>query len=238
MQKKLLIAWLILCSFGVVSNTRQAMADEPPLSEVNILYVNMPPYTYTDAQGRAQGILNHLTLKILQQQNMQARFVEVPLTQLFDRINQGHNGVVHLIGAFPVPKQQLSFSERPLAYLQLKAYYRNAPEIQKLSDLRGKKVIMVKGYTYGYLRDYLQLPENRVTILLVDSHEQAIKLLSHQSELYLLNYEKPFHTAIGEAKVRQLNQYLLSEIPIYWASTKENSSILLRMEQGLEALYP
>lgn len=233
-----LFVLLIAVSLDMLLNVLPAVAQEPSLAEVEVLYVNMPPYTFTDPQGQPQGILNRLTGEILGQQGIQANFVEVPLEQLFSRISKGHNGVVHLIGAFPVPKQKLSFSQRPLAYLQLNAYYLNAPPVQKLSDLRGKQVILVKGYTYGYLRDYLQLPENRVKLIVVDSHQQAIKLLDRQPNLYLLNYEKPFVTAVGNVEAQRLNQYLLSEIPVYWASAKNNTAILLRMEQGLEALYP
>lgn len=233
-----LFVLLIVVSLGISLDAQPAVAQEPSLAEVDVLYVNMPPYTFTDQQGQPRGILNRLTGEVLKQQGIQANFVEVPLEQLFSRVNAGHNGVMHLIGAFPVPKQRLSFSQRPLAYLQLNAYYRDAPAVQKLSDLRGKQVVLVKGYTYGYLRDYLQLPENRVKLIVVDSHLQAVKLLSRQPNLYLLNYEKPFVTAVGDVKTQRLNQYLLSEIPVYWASAKNNTAILLRMEQGLEALYP
>lgn len=205
---------------------------------VDVIYINMPPYTYTDEQGRASGILNRLTRQVLEQQNIHANFVEVPRPQLFDQVNQGHRGIAHLIGAFPVPKQQLKFSSRPLAYLHLKVYYTAAPDVRNMSDLRGKEVILLKGYTYGYLHDYLKLTENRVKLILVDSHEQGFKLLRQQSNLYLLDYEKPLLEAVGEIKVQQLNQYSLSEIPVYWASSAKNSSLLLLMEQGLEALYP
>ncbi|MCV6614917.1 MAG: transporter substrate-binding domain-containing protein [Cellvibrionaceae bacterium] len=203
-------------------------------SELEVIYVDMPPYTYLDKNGRASGSLIDISRRALQAVGQPHRFTQVPLAQLQARSRSGDLGMVHLIGAFPIPKQSLSFGERPLSYLRLTVYYRDAAPLKHMADLRGREVILVRGYTYGYLRDYLQIPEQRVNLILVDNHRQALAALRAKPGRYLINYQKPFEFTVGAGVVAGLQHYLLSEIPVYWALQKNYADLLPKLERQLD----
>ncbi len=201
---------------------------------LEVIYVEMPPLTYLNSAGAADGLLIRKTSALLQELNHPHHFRRVSLEELATMSADADLGLVHLIGAFPVPKKSVSFGSRPLSYLRLHAYFSDAKSIKARSDLRGKEVILLKGFSYGYLRDYLNIPENRVRILFADSHQHALSLLREKAGRYLLNYERPFGAAVGQSAVQSLKHYSLSEIPIYWAAGESSAALLPK----LEALLP
>ncbi|MBB6522476.1 hypothetical protein [Pseudoteredinibacter isoporae] len=208
------------------------MASEPSDS-LEVIYVDMPPFTFLNEQDKADGILIRKTAAALKKINQPHHFRRVTLQELAQLSGRADLGLVHLIGAFPVPKQSVSFGSRPLSYMRLHAYFTDAKPIRARSDLRNKEVILVKGYSYGYLRDYLNIPENRVRILFAESHEQALQRLNAKPGRYLLNYERPFASAVGQSKLESLQQYSLSEIPIYWAAGNSFAGQLPELEAQL-----
>lgn len=208
-------------------------AENQAIAPLEVIYVDMPPFTYQDKDGKAAGILIEKTAKALSNIQQDFIFRKVDLRHLAQRSRSEELGLVHLIGAFPVPKKSVSFGSRPLSYLRLQAYYINAKKIRTRSDLRAKDVILLKGYSYGYLRDYLNIPENRVNLILADNHQQALELLKAGKDRYLLNYERPFKAAVGQKQLNDLKHYPLSEIPIYWAAGKSFSPRLPELEAQL-----
>ncbi|MCV6623141.1 MAG: hypothetical protein OIF51_15480 [Cellvibrionaceae bacterium] len=201
---------------------------------LEVIYVDMPPLTYLNSSGEADGLLLRKTSALLNELDHPHHFRRVSLEELATLSAEASLGLVHLIGAFPVPKKSVSFGSRPLSYLRLHAYFSDAKNIRARSDLRGKEVILLKGFSYGYLRDYLNIPENRVRLLFANSHQQALALLKEKPGRYLLNYERPFEAAVGHGTVQALKHYSLSEIPIYWAAGEGSAALLPK----LEALLP
>ncbi len=229
MSGKVFRFYITLCLFAFAELSVASGEAE----QLDVIYVDMPPFTFLNSEGEADGILIRKTANALQKIKQPHRFRRVSLQELAELSGREDLGLVHLIGAFPVPKQSVSFGSRPLSYLRLHAYFIDAKSIRARSDLRNKDVILVKGYSYGYLRDYLNIPENRVNILFAENHQQALKMLRSKPGRYLLNYERPFKTAVGTDKVDALLQYSLSEIPIYWAAGNRFAQQLPKLEAQL-----
>ncbi|GAA6153513.1 hypothetical protein [Pseudoteredinibacter isoporae] len=220
---------ITLCCWGF---STLGLASESAKS-LEVIYVDMPPFTFLNDQQEADGLLIHKTAAALKKINQAHHFRRVSLQELAQLSGRADLGLVHLIGAFPVPKQSVNFGSRPLSYLRLHAYFIDAKPIRARSDLRNKDVILVKGYSYGYLRDYLNIPENRVNILFADSHQEALHMLEAKAGRYLLNYARPFATAVGQGRLNTLQQYSLSEIPIYWAAGDSFARQLPKLEAQL-----
>ncbi len=201
--------------------------------KLEVIYVDMPPYTFRKPDGQAAGSLIELSRKALLKAGQPHVFSYVPLAQLQQRSLSGDMGLAHLIGAFPVPKQKVLFGTRPLSYLHLQAYFIDAPAIRAITDLKGHEVILVRGYSYGYLRDYLNIPENRVSAVVVESHQEALRALKERPDRYLIDYRKPLEQAVGLESIEALQSYSLSEIPIYWAAGQRYQALLMKLEAQL-----
>lgn len=225
--------WSYCLAFTLLAWSSLVLAISPSKTQLEVIYVDMPPFTYQDENGKASGILIEKTAKALSKIEQPFIFRKVDLEHLAQQSRSDELGLVHLIGAFPVPKKSVSFGSRPLSYLRLHAYYINAKAIRTRSDLRAKEVILVKGYSYGYLRDYLNIPENRVRLIMADDHRHALELLRAAPGRYLLNYQRPFKAAVGRQGLIDLQHYALSEIPIYWAAGKVFAKKLPLLEAQL-----
>ncbi len=190
---------------------------------VKVVYVDFKPYTFTNEQGEADGLLNLLTRKVLNEAGLEAEFREMPLLQMYEEINRGDLDIAFLMGAFPVWKHVMIFGREPLARLQLQVYFTdNMPPVRSSQDLRGKSALLVKGYTYGYMRDYLQFPENRVQLTLADNHREAFETLASGRNIYLLDYLRPAEETVLKMQLPGLMQRTLSQVPIYWAVSKRS----------------
>jgi len=200
---------------------------------LEIIYVEMPPYTYTKPDGVASGTLIDVSRRVLLSLGRDFTFQSVSLDELEQLSRTANFDIAHLIGAFPLPKKELSFGHLPLGYLNLQAYFIDAPAVRGIADLKGRELILLKGYSYGYLRDYFNLPENRMRIVFADDHRHALELLKQGSNRYLIDYQKPFEGVVGPASLLKLQQYSLSEIPMYWAVSSKRVALLQAMEREL-----
>lgn len=211
------VAGGLLLALLLLGNSVQA---EP----VKVVYVDFHPYTFTNAAGEADGLLNQLTRKVLEEAGLEVAFRELPLPVMFEEINRGDMDIAHLISAFPVWKHIMKFGRKPLVKLHLQVYFTdNMAPVRTLQDFRGKSVILVKGFTYGYMRDYLQFPENRVKLTMADNHAVAFDALAVNRNVYVLDYRRPAERAIQGMELSGLMQRNLSQMPIYWAVSKRSA---------------
>lgn len=210
-----------------------SQAQEQGSNTLEIIYVEMPPYTYTKPDGNPGGTLIDVSRRVLLSLKRDFTFRSVSLEELERLSRDADFDIAHLIGAFPLPKKELSFGHLPLGYLNLQAYFIDAPGIRGITDLKGRELILLKGYSYGYLRDYFNVPENRMRIVFADDHRHALKLLKQGKNRYLIDYQKPFERAVEPASLQTLQHYSLSEIPMYWAVSAKHVELLQAMEHEL-----
>ncbi len=220
-----LLALLLILAFG---------AEAKP---VKVVYVDFKPYTFTNEQGEADGLLNQLTRKVLAQAGIEAEFQQVELLEMFESFIHGDADISFMVGAFPVRKHKMLFGSDVIAKLHLQIYFTDAmAPVRTVQDLRGKSVAILKSYTYGYMRDYLQFPENRVQLLLTDNHRDAFELLASDRSVYVLDYRRPVQELLREMQLPGLMQRNLSHIPIYWAVSKR-SALAGGLLSTLESTY-
>ncbi len=232
-----ILGFVLQCIIAVlfsVTAVGQSLAQSPP---IKVAYVDFYPYTYTDSTGKPAGLLIDITSQVLKEAGLKASYVKMPLPQMFDLINRGDMDLAHLIQSFPVWKDKVIFGQTVLTKIHLDAYSNaGLPTIKSLADFRGKQVIVLRGYTYGYIRDYLNFPENRVVTLRVNDHREAFELLKRRPKAYLLDYRRPAQQEAEKMGLTALKSTSVEAMEINWAVSKkaENARRLL---QTLESTY-
>ncbi|WP_424955214.1 hypothetical protein [Halospina denitrificans] len=95
--------------------------------------------------------------------------------------------------------------------IRLNAYYTdNTAAIENLEDLKGKSLILIRGYTYlNHLTPITEAAQTRVGK--APDHEAGVRMLKAQRGDYLLDFENPVENALMSEPLPGINKHLLMQ---------------------------
>jgi len=193
---------------------------------IKIGYIEFPPMTYTDAQGRPAGVIIDITAKTLEKAGYQWSAKSLPAKRMAKMLTDGD---VHLwIGLSTLPefKGKTYVGESVVEKLILRAYTigKNKP-ILKQDDLIGQTILILRGYSYGGWINFIKNPLNKVNFVEFDSHEAAFKGLELFSKrmkgCYLLNYKHPSEIQFKKQSVPDVQFNDISSLNIHFVLTRQ-----------------
>jgi polar amino acid transport system substrate-binding protein len=144
-----------------------AIAHTPVQAQaIKAAYVELPPYTYTDAAGSPQGSLIDLLAKVSADAGYSYTAESAPARRLFQGVADGQYDMFIGIKTAEVFQGTTVASQSVIARIELNAWgIGAAPAIKAKEDLAGKQVIVLTGYSYGGWRAYLDDPVNGVQLI-------------------------------------------------------------------------
>lgn len=96
-----------------------------------------------------------------------------------------------------IPSSAIYHSRNTVSKVFLRAYsIGDTKPIADKYDLRGQRLIAFRGHGYGGFIDFIQDPENKITILMADTQENGFKMLKKKRGDYLLAPELPAMYAV------------------------------------------
>src|SRR3954452_2553540 len=127
------------------------IAHTPVQAEViKAAYVELPPYTFTDASGSPQGSLIDLLAKVSADAGYSYTAESAPARRLFQGVADGQYDMFIGIKTAEVFQGTTVASQSVIARIELNAWgIAAAPAIKAKEDLAGKQVIVLTGYSYG-----------------------------------------------------------------------------------------
>lgn len=178
---------------ALMSFSHSALAIQPASEPVKlrIAYVEFPPYTYQDNQGDPAGTFIDITRQVAKEAGYQPEFVYLPISRAYLYLASGKVDI--WVGLTHVPKLRGEVLESRVTPVpvQLSVWYRNGTDgLKNLEQLKGKTVIVIGGYTYGGLIDWLNTTNN-ITVTEAPSHRSAIEMLKRRRGDYVLDYREP-----------------------------------------------
>lgn len=212
--RALLSAFILLCGLGLCLAAQAGVAKR---TKLQVRYLEFPPYSYTDRDGQPAGSIIELTHRLLRQAGYPlADFRAAPSARLYAGLADGS---VHLWpGAPGVPQLQgLTLESRfQLAEVSLNLYHRrNEPAPMLPQDLRGKRVILLTGYTYRPpVSDWLRTPGLGIHTTQTSSHKSALRMLELRRGDYLIDYQSPVDRELQRRKQPPLPFISLHRLPI------------------------
>lgn len=192
--------------------------------------VEFPPLTYTDEQGHAVGKAVELISAILEQAGLPFEVKCYPGARLLAGLRDGSTHVAMLI-RHPELMDAVQYGALPMAYLDLRAYrLATTPPLGDIRNVRGKSVVVLRGYGYGGWIDFLKDPANHLVLSFADSRAAAIRMLSRGHGDYLLDYADPAGQALTLASVSDLRAESLVRLETYFVVSNKgpNATALLR----------
>lgn len=210
-------------------------AEKPKLK---VAYIDFPPFYSQDSGGHAQGFLSDRVAAITKIAGYEIEMNLRPAKRMIHEIVQGDLDVWMGASGFPEFKDTTLIGKNIFTTLELKAYsLNNISQIQKKEDLRGKKVILMSGYSYGGWITFLQDPANQISITEARSTDQALRLLRSQSRGdILLHYSTPVEFEFKKNPIADLQSTLLTKVETHIVVSKKNpdsEKILQKLEDAL-----
>ncbi|MDY6798856.1 MAG: transporter substrate-binding domain-containing protein [Pseudomonadota bacterium] len=174
-------------------------------------YIDFPPLTYTDASGQAAGEGIELTNRILREASLEVTWQEYPLGRIYHSFR--HNLIDLWPGTAGVPSIQpyvLETKDAPGIKVRLYAYHlESVPPIESLEQIRNKRLILIRGYTY--LSKLNSLRKANKDIVTAPNHRSALRLLAMGRGDYLLDFGRPLEAAEKTVTIEGLQRSLLDQ---------------------------
>lgn len=196
---------------------------------------SFPPYEFLDKNGQPTGYNVELSKAIAKQIGIN---VDIRLEK-WDKIrNELENGSIDIIhGMFYSPERNKIFSfSPPHTYIHyIIASYKKGPVYETMEDLKGKKILVMKGdimhdlaIKYGYEKDIIAVSSQKEALQILFSGKYSCALVAKTPALYWI-------------KQNEWNRLKLSKKPLLspeycFATMKNNEALQAKFTDGLAAL--
>jgi len=237
--KEIFLIGLVLSVLFFVPLSKPALAQTPNPTETTSQIIrvggnsNNPPYTFLK-DGQPAGFDIDLITAVAREMDFE---IEISLTspeQARQDLLDGKIDMLAGLGASSNRDPLVDFSV-PTAYYSYDLYVRTGSTVNTLEDIRGKTIIVLSG---SIAQDYLEEQRFTSRLVLVDSAEDALRLLSQndyagailnqiQAEYLIRQMEIPDVQRVGLVLLEQKYAFAVAE---------GNHELLARLNEGLYIL--
>lgn len=175
-------------------------------STVRVAYVEFPPISYRNEQGEPAGEFVDITRKVAAEAGYQLEFIYLPVARTYLYLTNGTIDVWMGLTDIPALKDDVLESWISPIPVELSAWYlEGAPPVDHMDRLRNKTVILIGGYTYAGLRDWLTAqPDIRITE--APNHRSGLNMLKRQRGDYLLDYRQPVQESLSRNEDNEIRE--------------------------------
>jgi polar amino acid transport system substrate-binding protein len=221
------VIFLVL-TLATVAASAQEGANKKTL---RVAYLEFPPVTYQAADGTAAGSFIELTRKVAAEAGYEPEFLYLPVSRVYLYLSNGSIDVWP--GVTEVPDLQGNVLESWVSPspVQLSAWHLDGkPPLTNLEQLRGKRVIVIGGYTYAGLLSWLEA-DSEIRVTESPNHRSAVDMLERGRGDYLLDYRQPVREILIEGADRMLRESEVRTRNLAWVfSLAHPRAALLRDE--------
>ncbi|MFC4258790.1 substrate-binding periplasmic protein [Marinobacter lacisalsi] len=168
-------------------------ADRPVIRSA---YIEFPPLAYTTESGELEGSFIDLTEAIADRAGYDIVWQGLPIERVYLYLEYGEIDMWPGSAGIPELAPFIRETDFHTGSIQLNAYSRAGAEpVSEIQDLRGKSLILIRGYTYFRLLDHLKEdPDTGITI--APNHLSAIRMLAFERGDYLINFQSPMENSL------------------------------------------
>lgn len=211
--KKILLpvlATLLLC-FSSVAHAKEVL---------RLLCAEFKPFFYTDLDGQVKGILIKLGTDIISTAGYDVDYIIQPPKRIPLALGDGTVDV--WIGLTDILNEVSYIGDNVVATMDFTNYTIGPKEVIKSpEDLIGKKIVILRGYSYGGWINFIRDNDDKIDYYEVNSQEAAIKFLKAGRADYLLSYKAAIDKLIADNPVENLSAQLISSFDMRIAVSKK-----------------
>ena len=207
--------YTLIILFGIIISTAEART-------IRMVYIEAPPFYFTDEKGNPQGFLFELMKQVTKQAGYELEAFSYPAKRMAYELLSGGADVWLGVATIPGFEDQTLIGKTEIINVRLNIYYiGDKKAIRSKEDFSDKSIIGLRGYSYGGLIQFIINPANRVTYYETVSHEAALKMLKAGRADYLLDYRIPVERTLKTIEVPGLKFVELSSVPLKFVVSKK-----------------
>lgn len=179
-------------------------------------YIELPPFGYTNDEGIASGYLAELSRRVFREMDLRVHYQQHPATRLYHQLKSGKTALTMGPEGLHQLRRAAVESQEPAITLTLAIYHRQGTDpVFDVDELKGKRVVLMQGYSYGRLRRFFEEQADSMQISYARTHTSALKMLLYGRVDYLLNYQIPADTVIARNGLGGLKRQVIGKTPIH-----------------------
>lgn len=223
-----------------VSASAQSASAAPHPRELEYAYPDQSVWTTrVDDHGDPENPLIRLAAVMFEKAGIPWHSRRYPATRIYNYLNDGTVEFSMLVKA-PSLSDCCLLSRLPVTGTELRVYHlSDKPAARSREDLIGKRIITIRGYSYGDLRTFLNDPANNITSNAAIKHDAAFAMLEAGRADYLLDYTGPATEVLKEHPIAGIRFTPLSRIDVHLVLAKaypDSKNVMARLESIVEGL--
>lgn len=224
------LACLCLLMFPAISALAHPEPD-PGARTLRVAYLEFPPITYQASNGEPAGSFIELTRKVAIEAGYTPEFIYLPVSRVYLYLINGLIDVWPGASNVPVLEGNVLESWISPAPVHLSAWYLDgARPLTHFEQLQGKRVIVIGGYTYAGLLDWLEASPN-IRITQAPNHRSAVDMLKRRRGDYLLDYRQPVRQVLMDGEDERVRESEVRTRDLAWVfSLAHPKAALMRDE--------
>lgn len=218
----MIIPRTFICAFVcavLVAHATPVTAQEP----LEYAYPDISVWTtQRDENGKLKNPLVKLAQPLFEKARIPWHAQDYPAKRMFERLRQGQSKFSMLVNAKTALADCCLLSKQRVAVVDIRVYRRAAsPPIAHKSDLNGKSIITIRGYSYAGWRDYINAPENAILNNSAGDHFSAFAMLEAGRAEYLIDYAGPSQEVIEAQSIQGLVSDSVSLTDVFLVLSKQ-----------------
>lgn len=214
------------------------------LLEIKMGYIDFYPNFYKDSNSKPTGLYIDIMNEVSKQTNIKINYIHYPPSRMANELISGNIDLWVGLSTLEGFKDNTYVSSTYISKINLKLYWINEDlnfsKENFLEELKHKKLLMHRGYSYGGLYNTLTKDKN-YKITFSDSHIASIGILEKNRVDVLMNYTGPMQTALKQQKIQNLKEVSIDSYPAFLVmskKTKNAQQILEKFEKALIKILP
>lgn len=162
-----------------------------------------------------------------------------PSARMFKYLQDGTAQFSMLVKA-PALQDCCLWSRKPVASVEIRAFRTGPkPPVKAREDLVGRSVIIVRGYSYAGLKDFIADAKNRIESHEAPTHAAAFKMLALSRADYLIDYAGPAAEMLAAEPIAGVQFDTLSRQDVHLVLSRtypDAEKVMARLEAVAESL--
>ncbi len=184
--------------------------------------LDFPPFFVVKNESDVSGILADIIRKTLDKAGVKYVVSGFPPKRLYLNLADGTTQLFMGIRGVPDYEGHVLYSNIKIEEIEVRLYtLKDKPLLSSLNDLKGKKVITQRGYSYGGMLTFLEDPRNNISVDPTDGHDLLFKKLIRGRADYLLDYNQPAESVIKRDKITDLKYSIINKLKVQFIISKK-----------------
>ncbi len=199
---------------------------------ITLGYTDFKPAYYRNDSEQPEGYIIDLARKVIISAGYNIDFKYYPIKRLRQNLVEGDIDLWITVKE-GMPEKEVLISP-PITTVSFNAYtFDKDLKVTSKDMLKGKKVILLLGYHYAHWINYIENPENNISVNRLATHTHALEVLKARGGI-LLSYERPMSATFSTiGRPENLYHFPLKTIEVYFIFSRKTPNVETVMDNIL-----